>query len=123
MLYRVAADAVLIVHFAFVLFVVLGGLFVVRWPRLAWVHLPAAAWGAFVEFSGSVCPLTPLEVALRHRAGEAGYSGDFIDRYVVSLLYPNGLTPETQTFLGASVVVLNVAMYIVALTRSRASSR
>lgn len=121
MTYRTAADAVLIAHFAFVLFVVLGGLLVLRWPKIAWIHLPAVAWAAFAEFSGSICPLTPLEVAFRRSAGEAGYPGDFIEHYVVSLLYPDGLTREMQTALGAMVVVLNAAVYIVALRRRPAS--
>lgn len=114
MLYRAAADAVLIAHFAFVLFVVLGGLSVLRWPKLAWLHVPAVAWAAFVEFSGRICPLTPLEVAMRLGAGEAGYSGDFIEHYVTSLLYPDGLTQETQIVLGAVVVALNVVIYVAA---------
>jgi Protein of Unknown function (DUF2784) len=119
--YRAAADAILVAHFAFVLFVVLGALLVLRWPRLAWVHIPVAVWGAFVEWSGTICPLTPLEVALREQAGEAGYAGGFIDHYLVSLLYPEGLTRDTQTMLGAAVVVINAAIYIVALRRRRTS--
>jgi hypothetical protein len=121
MAYRAAADAILVAHFAFVLFVVLGALLVLCWPRLAWLHIPAAAWAAFVEFNGWICPLTPLEVALRHQAGEAGYAGGFIDHYVVSLLYPEALTRDTQTMLGALVVVINAAIYIVALRRRRTS--
>src|SRR4029077_12448139 len=84
MLYRVAADGVLLLHFAFVLFVVLGGLVVLRAPGFAWLHLPAVAWGAFVELPARVCPLTPLEVALRQAAGDAGYTGDFLDHYLVT---------------------------------------
>lgn len=122
MLYGLAADVILVVHLAFVLFVVGGGFLVLRWPRLAWLHIPAVVWAAFVEFSGSICPLTPLEVVLRQQAGEAGYAGDFIEHYVVSLLYPDGLTREMQTTLGAVVVVMNAAIYIVVLRRRRASS-
>src|SRR5260370_41868026 len=121
MAYRAAADAILVAHFAFVLFVVLGALLVLRWPRLAWLHVPALVWAAFIEFSGWICPLTPLEVALRHQAGEAGYAGGFIDHYVVSLLYPEALTRDTQTMLGAVLVVINAAIYIVALRRRRTS--
>ena len=121
MAYRAAADAILVTHFAFVLFAVLGALLVLRWPRLAWLHIPAVVWAAFVEFNGMICPLTPLEVILRRQAGEAGYAGGFIDHYVVSLLYPEGLTQETQAMLGAIVVVINAAIYIVALRRRRAS--
>jgi hypothetical protein len=121
MAYRAAADATLIIHFAFVLFAVLGALLVLRWPRLAWLHIPAVVWAAFVELKGIICPLTPLEVILRRQAGEAGYAGGFIDRYVVSLLYPEGLTQDAQAMLGAIVVVINAAIYIVALRRRRAS--
>jgi hypothetical protein len=121
MAYRAAADAILVAHFAFVLFVVLGALLVLRWPRLAWLHVPAVVWAAFLEFSGTICPLTPLEVNLRQQAGEAGYTGGFIDHYLVSLLYPEGLTRDTQTMLGAVVVVINAAIYIVAFRRSRTS--
>jgi hypothetical protein len=119
MAYRAVADAILIAHFAFVLFVVFGALLLLRWPRLAWLHIPAVVWAAFVEFSATVCPLTPIEVLLRREAGEAGYTGGFIDHYVVSLLYPDGLTRETQTVLGAMVVAINVAIYIVAFRRRR----
>ena len=121
MAYRAAADAILVAHFAFVLFAVFGALLVLRWRRLAWLHIPAVAWAAFVEFSGRICPLTPLEVILRRQAGEAGYAGDFIEHYVVSILYPEGLTQGTQAMLGAVVVVINAAIYIVAFMRRRAS--
>jgi hypothetical protein len=112
-----AADAVLLLHAAFVLFAVFGGLLAWRWHWVAWLHLPAVAWAAFVEFTGRVCPLTPLENALRREAGEAGYSGDFVGNYVGSLLYPDGLTPPMQTLLGAAVVALNVAIYAAMLRR------
>jgi hypothetical protein len=116
--YRFAADLVLAVHLAFVLFVVCGGLLVLRRPGLAWLHLPAVAWAAFVEFSGWICPLTPLEVALRRGAGEAGYGGDFIEHYLVALIYPAGLTRDLQMLIGAAVLLLNVGIYI-ALWRRR----
>jgi hypothetical protein len=119
MLYRVAADAVLVLHFAFVLFVLLGALIVLRLPLLAWLHLPAVAWAAFVEFTGGVCPLTPLEVALRHAAGGAGYTGDFLEHYIAGALYPDGLTRDLQVLLGAAVVLVNVAIYAAVLLRSR----
>ena len=121
MAYRAAADAILVSHLAFVLFVVFGALLLLRWPRLAWLHIPAVVWAAFIEFSGMICPLTPLEVALRQRAGQAGYGGGFIDHYVVSLLYPEGLTQNTQAMLGAVVVAINAAIYIVAFRRRRTS--
>src|SRR5262245_37759172 len=92
MRYRLLADAVLIFHFGFVLFVVLGGLAVLRWPRLAWLHVPAAAWGSLIEFTGWLCPLTPLENALRTRGSGSAYEGSFIDHYVSQLLYPVSLS-------------------------------
>jgi len=118
MLYRVAADGVLVLHFAFVLFALLGGLVVLRVPGFAWLHLPAVAWGAFVEFSGRICPLTPLEVALRQAAGDAGYAGDFLEHYIVAILYPDGVTRGLQILFGAAVLLVNVAIYAVVLRRS-----
>ncbi len=122
MAYRAAADAILVAHLAFVLFVVFGALLLLRWPWLAWLHIPAVVWAAFIEFSGTICPLTPLEVALRQRAGQAGYGGGFVDHYVVSFLYPEGLTQNTQAMLGAVVVAINAAIYIVAFRRRRTSA-
>jgi hypothetical protein len=116
---RIAADAVLVVHLAFVLFVVFGGMLVLRWPKVAWAHLPSVAWGALIEFTGWICPLTPLEVGLRQAAGEAGYSGDFIAHYVTALLYPEALTRATQTALGIAVVLFNAAVYVVLVLRLR----
>jgi hypothetical protein len=121
MLARIGADAVLLFHLAFVAFVVLGGLLVLRWPKLAWAHIPAAAWGAWIEFTGWICPLTPLEVDLRRAAGDAGYSGDFISHYIVALLYPEVLTRATQLALGAVVIALNAAIYVVLARRLRRS--
>jgi Protein of Unknown function (DUF2784) len=121
MAYRAAADAILVTHLAFVLFAVFGALLILRWPRLAWLHIPAVVWAAFVEFNGTICPLTPLEVILRRQAGEAGYAGGFIDHYFMPLLYPEGLTRDMQTILGAIVVVINAAIYIVAFMRRRAT--
>lgn len=111
MLYRAAADATLLVHLAFVLFVVLGGFLVLRWRRVAWLHLPAALWGAYVELTGRICPLTPLEVSLRKQGGEAGYEGGFIEHYVEAWIYPEGLTREIQVALGVAVFVINTAIY------------
>jgi hypothetical protein len=112
-----AADVVVALHFAFVVFVAGGGLLVWRWPRLAWVHLPAVAWGAFVEFSGSICPLTPLENRLRAAGGLPTYEGGFIDRYVMPILYPVGLTRDTQLWLGVALIGINVAAYVFAWRR------
>jgi len=122
MLYRFLADLVVVLHVSFVLFVVLGGLFALRWPRAAWIHLPAAAWGAWVEFSQTICPLTPLENHLRHLGGQAGYSGGFIEHYLIPILYPAGLNRNVQVVLGIFVLVLNVTVY-TAVWRRRAKNR
>ena len=119
MIDRVLADAVVAAHALFVVFVLLGGALVLRWPRIAILHLPAAAWGAWVEFTGTICPLTPLENHWRRAAGEAGYQGGFVEHYVVPALYPEGLTPRTQVAFGIVVVALNAAVYALALCRAR----
>lgn len=111
MLYRVLADVVVFVHLLFVLFVVLGGLAVIRWPRLAWLHLPAAAWGALIELAGWICPLTPFENLLRRRAGQAGYDGGFVEHDLLPALYPDELTRSHQILLGGLVLALNLAFY------------
>jgi hypothetical protein len=116
---RLLADLVVGVHFLFVLFVLLGGLLVLHWPRLAYVHLPAAAWGVLIEFAGWVCPLTPLEQSLRLKAGEQGYSGSFIEHYVLPLLYPSALTRTIQVALGIIVIAVNLAIYGYLLRRRR----
>lgn len=113
MWYRAAADLVLTAHFAFVLFVAFGGLLVLRWRRLAWAHVPIAVYGAIIEFAGFVCPLTPLELWLRRRGGEAGYAGGFIEHYIVSAIYPAGLTREVQLLLGGGVLVVNAIIYTI----------
>ncbi|MDH4559221.1 DUF2784 domain-containing protein [Pseudomonas sp. BN417] len=117
MTYRIAADAVLLLHLAFILFVVVGGLLVLQWPRLALLHLPAVVWGATAEFLHLICPLTPLENRLRLAAGEQGYSGGFIEHYLVPLIYPAGLTPGIQLWLGTLVLLLNLVPYGLLLNR------
>jgi hypothetical protein len=106
-----AADAVLLLHGLFIVFVVGGAALLWRWPRVAWLHLPAALWGAYAELSGTLCPLTPLENHLRRLAGERGYDSGFIEHYLLPLIYPEGLTRETQWWLGAGVVLLNGLLY------------
>lgn len=123
MWYRLAADVVLIAHFAFVLFVVLGGLLVLRWPRVAWIHVPIAIYGAVIEFVGFICPLTPLENALRERGGEAGYSGGFVEHYITATIYPSGLTRRIQLVLGIGVLVLNAVVYMIVFRRRTRSGR
>lgn len=122
-LFRVAADLVVGVHAAFVVFVVLGALLVVRWPRLVWVHVPAAAWGVFTEFLGWTCPLTPAENYLRHRGGSSTYQGEFIEHYVLPLLYPARLTRHRQIWLGGFAIIINVLLYWHVRMGSRARSR
>jgi hypothetical protein len=111
MWYRLLADAVVLGHLAFVLFVVLGGPLVYRWRWVAWLHVPAVAWGALIEFTGWICPLTPWEQTLRRLGGEAGYAGGFIQHYLLPVLYPDGLTSGVQLALGVMVLAVNVAVY------------
>ena len=122
MTYRALAETVVLAHFGFVLFVVIGGLLVLRWRRVAWAHVPAAAWGVLVEWSGWVCPLTPLEDWLRVKAGGVSYEGGFIAHYLMPVLYPVGLTRERQLALGVVVVVVNALIYSW-LVRARVSRR
>ena len=110
-LYGVLADAVVVLHLGFVLFVVLGGLLVLRWRWVAWLHVPAAVWGALIEFAGWTCPLTPLEKWLRRQGGLGGYEGGFVEHYVLPVLYPSGLTRGVQVALGLFVLVVNAAVY------------
>lgn len=107
----VAADLVVLLHFVFIVFVTLGGLLAFRFPSVAYLHLPAVAWAAAIEFSGGICPLTPLENWLRRNSGSAGYSGGFIDHYLVPLIYLSGLTRDHQVALGGLVLTINVAIY------------
>jgi hypothetical protein len=117
MLSRLAADGVLVVHLAFILFVSLGALLVLRRPRMAWVHLPAAAWGAWVELAGRICPLTPLEDRLRESGGDVVTGGDFIGRTLLAVIYPTGLTRTVQLALGIGVLVVNGAIYALLIAR------
>lgn len=120
MIWRALADLVLLLHFCFVLFVILGGVLALRWPRLAAVHIPVALYGALIEFAGFVCPLTPLENSFRRRGGEAGYQGGFIDHYVTATIYPEGLTRTAQLVLGVAVLVINGVVYTIWWRRRRA---
>ena len=122
MSYRLAADALVWLHLGFILFVLFGGLLPLRWPRLAWLHLPAVAWGCAVEFLGLPCPLTPLENRLRRAAGDAGYSGGFVEHYIWPLIYPAGLTPHIQLLLGTFVLLLNLGIYSYVAWRWRRPS-
>jgi hypothetical protein len=119
MIWRLLADLLVAFHFCFVLFVVLGGLLVLRWRRAVWIHVPVALWGAGIEFVQGICPLTPLENSLRARGGQAGYSGGFVEHYLLPVLYPAGLTIDIQVVLGVFVVALNAVIYTIAWRRWR----
>ena len=120
-IYRVLADLVVVVHFLFILFVLFGGLLAFRWRWVPWLHIPMATWGAVVEFFGWLCPLTPLENSLRRAGGTAHYSGDFIERYLMPLIYIEGLTRQMQLMLGVIVVGFNLLVYSLVWYRRRAS--
>jgi hypothetical protein len=117
--FRVLADLTVVLHLAFIVFVVCGGLLALRWRRLPWIHLPAAAYGVALEIQGWICPLTPLENSLRRQAGDTGYAGGFIEHYILPIVYPSGLTPEVQLALAAIVVVVNVAAYSLVIRARR----
>jgi len=120
---RITADAIVLLHLAFIVFVAIGGLFAFRWPKLAFVHVPTVVWGAVVELAGWICPLTPLENRLRAAAGEFSYTGGFIDRYIMPIVYPPGLSRSFQIALGCAVIGLNALIYGFVLTRRMRSTR
>ncbi len=120
MLHRALADLVLLLHLAFILFVVFGALFSLHSPRWAWLHLPALAWGIWVEAAGWICPLTPLEMRWRYLAGQAGYEGGFVEHYLVQLIYPPGLTREWQIASVIGLAILNATVYVWVLRRRKA---
>ena len=108
---KLIADILVLFHIGFIIFVIFGGFLVVRWRLIIWLHLPCAVWGALIEFAGWICPLTPLENLLRHSAGSSGYSGGFIENYIIPLIYPTELTREIQYALGFGVIVINLCAY------------
>ncbi len=123
MIWSLLADSLVILHFAFTAFVIFGGFLAWRWPRVALVHLPALAWGSWVEISHSICPLTPLENHFRHLGGEAGYRGSFLAHYLVRVLYPPGLTWRIQWVLASALIAINVIAYWEVLRRRRSGRR
>lgn len=123
MLYRLAADGLVVLHGLWLVFVVFGALLALVWPRVLWAHVPAVLWGGLIEFMGWVCPLTPWENELRRLGGEAGYGGGFIERYLTAAIYPEGLTREIQIALGVGVLVLNGALYFWLWRRARGRGR
>lgn len=122
MAHRVLGDLVVVVHLGFIVFVLLGGLLALRWRWAPLVHLPAVAWAVFVELTGRICPLTPLENSLRHSAGASGYSGGFVEHYVLPVLYPAGLTHTVQIFLALVVILANLLVYAVVWRRGRGAT-
>jgi hypothetical protein len=121
MIHSLLADLVVLAHLAFIAFAALGGLLVLRWRWLAWLHLPAVLWGVGIELTGDVCPLTPLEKWLRASAGGSAYAGGFIDHYVLPLVYPPGLGREVQVLLAASLALANAALYLCIWRRRRSA--
>jgi hypothetical protein len=117
MIYRLLADSVLILHLLFIGFVIFGGLLALRFPWIALAHIPAACWGAFIELTAGLCPLTTIEVGLRRIAGDAGYSGSFIERYLLPIIYPYGLTRDIQFGLAGFVILINITIYGVLVYR------
>lgn len=111
MSYRLMADTVVVIHFAFTIFVLLGGILAIWWRKVVWLHIPAAVWGVLIEFAGWICPLTPLENRLRVKGGEAGYPGGFVEEYILPVIYPAGLTREIQIILGILVITVNLVIY------------
>ena len=123
MFYRALADFVVVTHLAFIVFVVLGGLLALRWRLAPLLHLPAALWGVYIELSGGICPLTPLENELRQAAGSSGYAGGFVEQYVVPIVYPAALSEQLQIVLASVVVVANVLVYSFVLWRKLRCTR
>ena len=124
MIARVTADLLVVVHFAFIAFVVFGGFLVLKWGRVSILHIPGALWGALIELRGWICPLTPLEIHFREAAGDVGYNGGFIDQYVMPLVYPEGVTRGMQISLGVMILVLNLCVYgLVLVNRANRKER
>ena len=121
--WSILADGVLLLHGAFIAWATLGALAVWRWPRLAWAHLPALAWGVWIEASAGICPLTPLEMALRHRAGRRGFEGSFIDHHLGALIYPQGLTLAAQARIALVLAAFNLLLYGLIVWRRRRARR
>ena len=111
MIYTLFADLVVLLHFGFIIFAVLGALLLRRWPRLIWLHLPTALWAMAIEFYGGVCPLTPLENWLHQQAGESGYSESFIQHYIAPIVYPGEITTTVRVVLGTAVLLINLVLY------------
>ena len=123
---RLAADLLLIIHLIFIIFVITGGFLVLKWPRMLYLHIPAAIWGALIEFQGWICPLTPLEQHLRRAGGQSVYRGGFVEHYAEPIVYPAGLTREMQIFFGIVVIAINLMIYgwlLIGLKRDKGAGR
>ena len=123
MAYKLLADLVVVFHFLFIVFAIFGGVLALRWRWIAWLHLPCAAWGAAIELTGRVCPLTPLENSLRAAGGAVGYPGGFIEHYLLAAIYPAGLTRDIQLGLAGILLCLNAAVYFLLWRRAAADAR
>jgi len=123
MFFRAAADGVLVLHLAFIVFALLGGLLAIKWRWMPAIHLPAVAWAFYVEWTGNACPLTAVENHLRLSAGQSGYAGGFIEHYLLAVIYPTGLTPSIQVMLAATVLSVNLAIYSWLAFRRRSRSK
>lgn len=121
-IYLILAELTVLLHFLFVVFVAIGALLLLRWPKLIWLHLPALLWGIYIQFSGGYCPLTPLEKTFRQLAGMQGYEGGFVNHYLIPIIYPPGLTHEMQIMIGIGLIVLNVLIYAIFICSQRAKS-
>lgn len=119
MLYDLLADAVILLHLLFILFAVLGGLLVLRWNKLIWLHIPILTWAVIIEINRWICPLTPLENWLWEQTGDMGYSGGFIEHYIVPIIYPAGLTTEIQIMLALGILAINIPIYGWYIQRKR----
>ena len=121
MIEKVGADILVLFHLAFILFVILGGFIVLQWRWIIWLHIPCAIWGALIEFTGWICPLTPWENHLRVAAGSSGYSGGFIEHYILPLIYPSGLTRKLQLIFGTGVILINLIAYVLIFIKRKKS--
>ena len=119
MIYSFLADLLVLFHMVFILYVMAGALLIFKWPKTLWLHLPSCFWGMTVEFTGWICPLTPLEIQLRRLAGKEEYTGSFIEQYLIPIIYPIGLNQEIQMVLGGTVLIVNLSLYTLILIKRR----
>ena len=119
MIYSFLSDLLVVFHLVFILYVMAGALLIFKWQKALWLHLPACFWGITVEFTGWICPLTPWEIQLRRLAGEEGYTGSFIEQYLIPIIYPSGLNREIQMLLVSTVLIVNLSLYILILIKRR----